>query len=245
MGNCVWRSGAFRRPKRCSIRPLLTIRNSFERFRVSFKRRSQTKKPAMPSQLVQDQVQRNPKSPRLLCCARGTPIQAKQLEQAEASLNQILDLDNKMSPHSPSSPIASQNGQLEKGTRSTAGGRRLSAGHSLATRFRRPLRKNRQLAGGSVHLSKDSDHRARQSTGFPIISRYLYLEHGGNPNMALTLAQTASPGPAESSQFCRHARWAYYNNGGYSVAAPLLEGAVKATPANQTYRYHLASPTRS
>jgi len=34
---------------------------------------------------------------------------------------------------------------------------------------------------------------------------YLYLEHGGNPNMALTLAQTARRG-LPNLPFCRHAR---------------------------------------
>jgi len=33
--------------------------------------------------------------------------------------------------------------------------------------------------------------------------------------------------------------WAYYHTGAYSVAAPLLEEAVKKAPTNPTYRYHL------
>jgi cellulose synthase operon protein C len=33
--------------------------------------------------------------------------------------------------------------------------------------------------------------------------------------------------------------WAYYHTGAYSVAAPLLEDAVKKVPTNPTYRYHL------
>ncbi len=33
--------------------------------------------------------------------------------------------------------------------------------------------------------------------------------------------------------------WAYYHNGAYSLAAPLLQEAVKKVPGNQTYRYHL------
>jgi Tfp pilus assembly protein PilF len=33
--------------------------------------------------------------------------------------------------------------------------------------------------------------------------------------------------------------WAYYHTGAYSVAAPLLEEAIKKMPTNPTYRYHL------
>jgi tetratricopeptide (TPR) repeat protein len=68
---------------------------------------------------------------------------------------------------------------------------------------------------------------------------YLLLEHGGSPNVALTLAQTAHRGLPNLPNSADTLGWAYYNNGGYSVAVPLLEGAVKATPGNQTYRYHL------
>ncbi len=68
---------------------------------------------------------------------------------------------------------------------------------------------------------------------------YLLLEHGGSPTVALTLAQTARKGLPKLPNAEDTLGWAYYNNGGYSVAAPLLEDAVKATPSNQTYRYHL------
>jgi Flp pilus assembly protein TadD len=68
---------------------------------------------------------------------------------------------------------------------------------------------------------------------------YLLLEHGGSPTVALTLAQTARKGLPNLPNVADTLGWAYYNNGGYSVAAPLLEDAVKAIPNNQSYRYHL------
>jgi Flp pilus assembly protein TadD len=33
--------------------------------------------------------------------------------------------------------------------------------------------------------------------------------------------------------------WAYFHTGAFSVAAPLLEDAVKRVPTNPTFRYHL------
>jgi cellulose synthase operon protein C len=68
---------------------------------------------------------------------------------------------------------------------------------------------------------------------------YLMLEHGGSPNVALTLAQTARKGLPNLPNSADTLGWAYYSNGAYSVAAPLFEDAVKKVPDNQVYRYHL------
>ena len=55
----------------------------------------------------------------------------------------------------------------------------------------------------------------------------------------MTLAQTARKELPKLPNAADTLGWAYYNNGAYSVAAPLLEEAIKATPDNQSYRYHL------
>jgi len=68
---------------------------------------------------------------------------------------------------------------------------------------------------------------------------YLMLEHGGNINVALTLAQTARRGLPDLANSADTLAWAYFHNGAFSVAAPLLEDAVKKAPGNSTYRYHL------
>ena len=68
---------------------------------------------------------------------------------------------------------------------------------------------------------------------------YLLLEHGGNVTVALTLAQTARRGFPNFPNSADTLGWAYYQNAAYSLAAPLLEDAVKRAPSNATYRYHL------
>jgi tetratricopeptide (TPR) repeat protein len=68
---------------------------------------------------------------------------------------------------------------------------------------------------------------------------YLLLEHGGNVTVALTLAQTARRGLPDIPNSADTLGWAYYQNAAYSLAAPLLEEAVKAAPSNAIYRYHL------
>jgi Flp pilus assembly protein TadD len=68
---------------------------------------------------------------------------------------------------------------------------------------------------------------------------YLLLEHGGDVNVALGLAQIARRGMADSPNSADTLAWAYFHTGAFSVAVPLLEDAVKRVPTNPTYRYHL------
>jgi tetratricopeptide (TPR) repeat protein len=68
---------------------------------------------------------------------------------------------------------------------------------------------------------------------------YLMLEHGGDLNVALSLAQTARRGLPTLSNSADTLGWAYYHGGSFSVAAPLFEEAVKKEPTNPTYHYHL------
>ncbi len=65
------------------------------------------------------------------------------------------------------------------------------------------------------------------------------LEHGGDLNVALTLAQTARRGLPTLPNSADTLGWAYYHGGSFSVAAPLFEEAVKKEPSNSTYHYHL------
>jgi tetratricopeptide (TPR) repeat protein len=68
---------------------------------------------------------------------------------------------------------------------------------------------------------------------------YIMLEHGGDLNVALSLAQTARRGLPALPNSADTLGWAYYHGGSFSVAAPLFEEAVKQAPSNPTYHYHL------
>ncbi|MGH9700883.1 MAG: tetratricopeptide repeat protein, partial [Candidatus Acidiferrales bacterium] len=68
---------------------------------------------------------------------------------------------------------------------------------------------------------------------------YLMLEHGGSPNVALTLAQTARRGLPDSPYTADTLAWAYYSQGIYGSAVDLLQEALKDNPENATYHYHL------
>lgn len=68
---------------------------------------------------------------------------------------------------------------------------------------------------------------------------YLLLEHSGNVDLALSLAQTARRGLPDKPSTADTLAWAYIHKGAYALAIDLLEGAVKAAPENSTYHYHL------
>ena len=68
---------------------------------------------------------------------------------------------------------------------------------------------------------------------------YLMLEHGGNVNVALSLAQTARRGLPDLPNTADTLGWAYYTQGVYNAAIDLLREAVKGNPQSPTYHYHL------
>jgi len=69
---------------------------------------------------------------------------------------------------------------------------------------------------------------------------YLLLEHGGDINYALSLAQIARRAMPESASIADTLAWAYYKNGIYDSAIQLFQEAIQQVPQNATYYYHLA-----
>jgi len=68
---------------------------------------------------------------------------------------------------------------------------------------------------------------------------YSLLEHSGNADLAISLAQTARRGLPDQPSTADTLAWAYVHKGVYTLAIDLLESAVKTEPANSTYHYHL------
>jgi tetratricopeptide (TPR) repeat protein len=68
---------------------------------------------------------------------------------------------------------------------------------------------------------------------------YLMLEHGGDVDVALTLAQTARQAMPNSPNTADTLAWAYYHKGTYEFARDLLEEAVKSNPKDASTQYHL------
>jgi Flp pilus assembly protein TadD len=68
---------------------------------------------------------------------------------------------------------------------------------------------------------------------------FLLLDHGGNADLALSLAQTARSKLPDSPTTADTLAWAYIRKGVYGSALTLLEKAVQQAPNVPDYRYHL------
>jgi len=197
-------------------------------------------KPADALNLVEEQIKRNSSSPGLFLLLAELQTQAKQLPAAEDSLNKVLALDKKNVPAMVMlAQLQEVNGRLDTAA---------SLYQSAIQLSPRDLRL--QVVLGGIY-EKQGNWQEAQSTYQKVLATdaenplasnnlaYILLEHGGSPTVALTLAQTARKGLPHLPNSADTLGWAYYHNGGYSVAVPLFEDAVKAIPNNATYRYHL------
>ncbi|MBZ5647042.1 MAG: tetratricopeptide repeat protein [Acidobacteriia bacterium] len=69
---------------------------------------------------------------------------------------------------------------------------------------------------------------------------YLMLEHGDNLDIAASLAQVAHKGMPESPAAADTLGWAYCKKGAYTLAIDLLEDALRRSPNDAAFHYHLA-----
>jgi tetratricopeptide (TPR) repeat protein len=68
---------------------------------------------------------------------------------------------------------------------------------------------------------------------------FLYLDHGGDVNVALSLAQTARRGAPDSPVTADALGWAYYKLGSADLAIKQLRESTVKLPNNPVYQYHL------
>jgi tetratricopeptide (TPR) repeat protein len=68
---------------------------------------------------------------------------------------------------------------------------------------------------------------------------FLYLEHGGDVNAAISLAQIAKQKMPDSAVAADVLGWAYYKLGSLSSALVQLKDSSQKVPNNPIYRYHL------
>lgn len=68
---------------------------------------------------------------------------------------------------------------------------------------------------------------------------YLMLNHGGNTDVALSLAQTARQALPETPSVADTLAFAYYQKGAYDMAESLLEEAIKKAPNDPDINYHM------
>ena len=197
-------------------------------------------KPDDALHLLQTAIQQNPNSAQLYLLQGQALAQNKQAAGAEKSLEQAVQLDKQNV-----NAIA-----LLAGLQAARGGHDEAISTYKSAIALSPNNAALQVALGSLYESTGNWQNAQTIYQQVLDSQpdnavaannlaYILLEHGGSVNLALNLAQTARRGMPNSPNTADTLGWAYYQNGAYSVAAPLLEEAVNKTSDNAAYRYHL------
>lgn len=161
-------------------------------------------------------------------------------QKAEAQAKEVLRLDQK-TPRIhlllASIHLAANNLELVKSELRAAidsDPREVSTYLLLAERYEKERNWNeaKQLYEKARQIDRDSPVLANQLA-------YLYLEHGGDVNVALGLAQQARQKLPDSPEVADTLGWAYYKHGLADQAIPHLRRCVDALPANSACQYHL------
>src|SRR5258706_346989 len=190
--------------------------------------------------LVRGALDRDPQNAQLYILQAEAQLKANQPSNAELSLSRSLEIDNhsidawmllaqlQASLHRTDDAIASYGKAIE-----------LSPNNASLHVFVGGLyetQENWQQAQKSYRKALDlqPDHPVAANN-----LAYLLLEHGGDPQAALALAQTAWHASPDKSSIADTLGWAYYRVGAYSAAAPLFQEALKKSDKNLVYHYHL------
>jgi tetratricopeptide (TPR) repeat protein len=199
-------------------------------------------KPADGLQLVQAAIDKNPNNAKLYVLQAKALIKNKQHHEAEQALERATQLDNQ---NADAIELLAEL-QAVRGARDQA-----IASYQRAIALS-PNALPMQVALGSLYETSGNWQTA-QSIYQKVLSvqpdnpvaannlAYILLEHGGSANVALSLAQVGRRGMPTSPTTADTLGWAYYQNGAYTVAQPLLEEAVKKTSDNPAYHYHLGA----
>ena len=185
-------------------------------------------------------VEQNPQNAGLQFLLARVYFQQKDFAKAEASARQALVLDPQIpDAHAMLGTIGSAKGlrgqamkefkaEIEAHPNSTSNYRDLAALYSMDGKWQEQistLEKARTVDPSSPYVKNDL--------------AYLYLEHGRDPNIALSLAQQAKSALPNSPFIADTLGWAFYKVGSYEPAITQLSMATQKVPDKAAYQYHL------
>jgi tetratricopeptide (TPR) repeat protein len=185
-------------------------------------------------------LQQNPQNPGLHFLLAMARFEMKDLERAESDVRQALALD----PKTPAAYTLLANIDFARGdvvkakanlrTAIAAYPRNLLNYMALVTQYEKE--ENWEEAKKLCQQAHEIDPTS------PMVAAelaFLYLEHGGDINAALSLAQIAKQKMPDSPATADALGWAYHKRGSPNSAIPQLKEAVEKVPDNPIYHYHL------
>src|ERR1035438_3151420 len=198
------------------------------------------KRPADAVKLVKAQIEKTSGDSTLYYLLGQAQLQNSQPAEAEYSLTRAISLDNQnVNATVLLAQLQASTGNVEQGIASYQRAIALApnkielyAGLGALYEAQGDWQKAETLQQKALSTRPDYAPAANDLA-------YLMLEHNGDLNVALSLAQTARRGLPTLPNSADTLGWAYYRGGSFSVAAPLFEEAVKKEPTNPTYHYQL------
>jgi len=190
--------------------------------------------------LVQDQVALVPNSSNFYLLLGQIELRNQDQAKAEAALQKSVDLDkNNVAAVLLLGSIQVARGSVDQAIstyqnaiKNNPGDHHLYAGLGGAYEAHQNWQQAQDAYKKALEIQPDYSLAANNLA-------YVMLEHGGNVNVALSLAQTARKGLPNEAFSADTLGWAYYKQGVYNAAIETLQEAVTANPINPTYHYHL------
>lgn len=190
--------------------------------------------------LIRESVWQYPKNAALRVLLGVAYFDLKDLERSEASAVQALALDPKV----PDAYTLLANIDFAKGAAGSARTHLLAAiganpGNvanymALVTQYEKE--KNWDEA---KKICEKAHQVAPAASNVAAELAFLYLEHGGDVNMALSLAQLVKQKLPDSPISADVLGWSYYKLGSFDSAIEQLTESTRMAPNNALYQYHL------
>ena len=164
----------------------------------------------------------------------------KDLEKSEASVRQALSLD----PKTPDAQTLLANIHLARGATEEAKAdlRAAIAAHPRSLMNYMALVTQYEKEGNWAEARKLCEKAHEIDPNAPMVAdelAFLYLEHGGDVNTAVSLAQVAKQKMPDSAITADALGWAYYKLGSFTSALVQLKESSAKVPNNPIYHYHL------
>ena len=185
-------------------------------------------------------IQQNPQNAGLHFLRGLAYFSLKDLDRSEASVKQALKLD----PKTPDGYTLLANIALARGATEEAKAHLRTA---IATHPRNMLNYMALVTQyekeGNWEEAKRLCEKAHEiDSTAPLVAAelaFLYLEHGGDVNAAVSLAQIAKQKLPDSPVTADALGWAYYKLGSFASALSQLKESSGKVPNNPVYHYHL------
>ncbi len=185
-------------------------------------------------------VQENPRNPGLHLLLALGHFSVNDLEKSQASLSRAMELDPKMpEAHTLRANLHFARGASEEGKQALRAA--IAANPGSATNYL-ALSAQYEREGNWKEARKLCEKAREIAPSSPAVAAqlaYLHLEHGGDANVALSLALEASQRMSDSPDAAGLVGWAYYKAGRMDAAVAQLRRCADATPSNPTCHYHL------